>query len=206
VADLRQKNQKVLIGTLVVVFAMVALSFASVPLYRVFCQATGWGGTTQTAARNASKIYDRIITVQFNADVAPDLPWVFKPELRQVKVKVGADGIISYFAQNKGKLPISGTAIHNVTPAKAGPYFNKTQCFCFGEQILQPGQKAHLPVTFFIDPKIMDDSDMDDVNTITLSYTFYRHDSPALEKAIKKFYDADGAPASAPKTEGKKHV
>jgi len=178
---------------------MLLLSFASVPLYRAICQATGWGGTTQNAVANASKVYDRMVTVQFNADVDPAMPWIFRPELRQVKVKVGADAIISYSAENKSALPVSGTSLYNVTPMKAGKYFNKTQCFCFAEQILQPGQKAHLPVTFFIDPKIMDDPDMNDVNTITLSYTFYRHDSPALEKAVKKFYDAGGTPAPARK-------
>lgn len=181
--------------TLGVVFGMVLLSFASVPLYRVLCQVTGWGGTTRQIVNNASKVYDRTITVQFNADVDPNMPWTFKPDLRQVKVKVGADAIISYSAQNRSRLPVAGTAIYNVTPLKAGKYFNKTQCFCFGEQILQPGQKAHFPVTFFIDPKIMDDEDMNDVKAITLSYTFYRHSSPELEKAMKKFYNPDEASA-----------
>ena len=188
--SLQQKNKKVLFITLGIVVAMITLSFASVPLYRRLCQVTGWGGTTQTAIENTSKVYDREITVQFNADVDPHLPWVFKPDMRRVKVKVGANAIISYSAENKGSLPIAGTAIHNVTPLKAGQYFNKTQCFCFGEQILQPGQKVHMPVTFFIDPKIMDDRELKDLKTITLSYTFYRHDSPELEKAVKKFYDS----------------
>lgn len=172
-----------------IAFGMVLLSFASVPIYRRFCQVTGWGGTTQTSAVNTSKVYDREITVQFDASTDPHLPWKFKPEQRRVTVKVGANAIISYVAENMGKLPIAGTAIHNVTPLKAGQYFNKTQCFCFGQQILQPGQKVHMPVTFFIDPKIMDDRELKDLKTITLSYTFYRHDSPELEKAVKKFYD-----------------
>jgi cytochrome c oxidase assembly protein subunit 11 len=187
--DLHQKNKKVLTIMLGIAFSMVLLSFASVPIYRRLCQVTGWGGTTQTAAVNTSKVYDREITVQFDASTDPNLPWKFKPEQRKVTVKVGANAIVSYFAENMGKLPIAGTAIHNVTPLKAGQYFNKTQCFCFGEQILQPGQKVHMPVTFFIDPKIMDDRELKDLKTITLSYTFYRHDSPELEKAVKKFYD-----------------
>ena len=182
--------------TLALAAAMILLSFASVPLYRRICQVTGWGGTTQNAARNASKIYDREITVQFNADVDPGLPWIFRPDIRQVKVKVGESAIISYSAENKGKLPIAGTAIHNVTPLRAGQYFNKTQCFCFGQQILQSGQKVHLPVTFFIDPKIMDDHELRNLRTITLSYSFYRHNSPELEKAVKKFYSESNAPSS----------
>ena len=192
--DIRQKNKRVLLATLGAAIGMVALSFASVPLYRVLCQATGWGGTTQRAAKNTSQVYDREIVVQFNADVDPRLPWAFRPDMRQVKVRVGADAIISYFAENQGKLPISGSAVYNVTPLLAGKYFNKTQCFCFGEQILQPGQKVHMPVTFFVDPKIMEDRELKDLKTITLSYTFYRHDSKELEKAVENFYNASDNP------------
>jgi cytochrome c oxidase assembly protein subunit 11 len=187
--SVHKKNKKVLAVTLGVALAMLALSFAAVPFYRLFCQVTGWGGTTQTVAKNEGKVFAREFTVQFNADVDPNMPWAFKPEIRKVKVKVGEDALISYMAVNKSKLPVAGTAIHNVTPALAGKYFNKTQCFCFGQQVLQPGQKAHLPVTFFIDPRIMDDHELRDLKTITLSYTFYRQDSPELEKAMKKLYD-----------------
>lgn len=188
--DLREKNKKTFLVTLGVVAFMIALTFASVPLYRLFCQVTGWGGTTATAAQNTSRVYDRVITVQFNADVDPRMPWSFTPDGRQVKVKVGADGFISYSAVNHSRLPVTGTAVYNVTPHKVGSYFNKTQCFCFVGQVLQPGQKMHFPVTFFIDPKIMDDPNMNDVKTITLSYTFYQHDSPEMEKAVKKFYSS----------------
>lgn len=187
--DLRRKNKKIFTIILGIAFGMLAFSFAAVPLYRVFCQATGWGGTIKQAAQNTSPVYDREMTVKFNADVDPHLPWIFKPDLHQLKIKVGADAIISYSAKNKSPQPVTGTAVYNVTPMKAGKYFNKTQCFCFGEQTLPPGKTAHMPVTFFIDPKIMDDPDMDDVKTITLSYTFYRHSSPELENATKKFYN-----------------
>jgi len=172
---------------------MIALSFASVPLYRRFCQVTGWGGTTQTVTINNSKIYNREFIVQFNADTDPHLPWTFKPDQHSVKVKVGQNAIISYSALNNGNIPVAGTAIHNVTPLKAGQYFVKTQCFCFGQQILQPGQKVHMPVTFFIDPKIMDDRELRNLKTITLSYTFYRHDSPELEKAVKKYEEKNSS-------------
>jgi len=190
VADLRRKNRRVLIATLGAACCMAALSFASVPLYRAICRVTGWGGTTQRAAENASQVYDREITVQFNADVDPHIPWAFKPDLWQLQVKVGADALVSYSAENKGKIPISGTAVYNVAPLKAGKYFNKTQCFCFQEQILQPGQKVHMPVAFFIDPRIMEDRELKDLRIITLSYTFYRHDSPEMEKAVENFYNA----------------
>ena len=187
--DLRQKNNKVLLIVTAFVVGMIVLAFASVPLYRRFCQATGWGGTTQTVAANNSKIYNREFTIQFNADTDPTLPWTFKPDQWSVKVKVGQNAIVSYSAVNNSKETITGTAIHNVTPSKAGQYFNKTQCFCFGQQVLKPGEKEHLPVTFFIDPKIMDDRELTNLKTITLSYTFYRQASPELEKAQKKLYD-----------------
>ncbi len=195
-SDLQQKNKKLLYILLGIAAIMLALSRASVPLYQRFCQVTGFGGTTQTTAQNPNKVYDREMIVQFNADTDPGLPWVFKPDQRLVKVKVGQSVIISYTAENKGNLPVAGTAIHNVTPLKAGQYFEKTQCFCFGQQILQPGQKVHMPVTFFIDPKIMDDRELKELKTITLSYTFYRHDSPELEKAVKIYEDGTSSPAN----------
>jgi len=189
--DLRQKNTRILMTTLGIVAGMLLLSFASAPLYRTFCKVTGWGGTTQQLAKKdpAMQVQDREITVQFNADVDPRMPWEFRPEMRQVKVKVGADALVSYLAENKSGSAVSGTAVYNVTPPLAGKYFNKTQCFCFAEQVLQPGQKVHMPVTFFIDPKIMDDHELRNLKTITLSYTFYRYNSPELEKATEKFYN-----------------
>lgn len=187
--ELHKKNQKVLLIVAGFVVGMIALAFASVPLYKRFCQVTGWGGTTQTVAANDSKVYDREFIIQFNADTDPSMPWTFKPDQWNVKVKVGQNAIVSYSAVNNSKETIVGTAIHNVTPPQAGQYFNKTQCFCFGQQVLKPGEKVHLPVTFFIDPKIMDDRELRNLKTITLSYTFYRQASPELEKAEKKLYD-----------------
>jgi cytochrome c oxidase assembly protein subunit 11 len=187
-----QKNKRVLIGTLSVVAAMIALAFASVPLYDMFCRVTGWGGTTQIVAANTSdRIYDREITVRFNTGVARNMPWDFKPDMKSVKVKVGQDGLIAFSATNLAAQPVTGTAIYNVTPLKAGQYFYKTQCFCFDEQTLAPGKTEHMPVTFFIDPEILKDRDMDDVNTITLSYTFFRKNSAELEAAKEKFYNND---------------
>lgn len=185
---LEKKNRRILRRVLGTALVMIALSFASAPLYRTFCQVTGWGGTTKAAASNPNKVYDRKIVVQFNADTDPHLPWAFKPDQRQVTVHVGANALISYTAHNKTNQAVTGTALHNVTPLKAGKYFIKTQCFCFAEQTLEAGKTVHMPVTFYIDPKIMDDRELKDLKTITLSYTFFRHNSPELEKATEKLY------------------
>ncbi len=175
---------------LAVVGGMLLLSFASVPLYRLVCSVTGWEGTTQIIAKNPNlAAADRTIGVRFNTNVARNMPWTFKPETAPVEIKVGADGFASFLAENRSAEPVTGTAVYNVTPLKAGKYFYKTQCFCFGEQTLAPGQAVHMPVVFFVDPAIMDDPHMKDVNTITLSYTFFRKDSSELEKAVEKFYN-----------------
>lgn len=187
--DLRRRNKRILTITLAAVAGMIAVTYVSVPLYGLICKKTGWGGTTQRSAQNPNtKIYDREITVRFDSLTAADLPWVFKPDQLSAKARVGEDTLISYYAENKSDQAVAGTAIYNVTPLKAGKYFDKTQCFCFSEQVLEPKQKVHMPVVFFIDPKIMDDQDMADVHTITLSYTFYRQDSDRLSKAMEKFY------------------
>jgi cytochrome c oxidase assembly protein subunit 11 len=190
--DLREKNRKVMRIMLGLVAGMVLLSFASVPLYRLACQVTGWGGTVQVAQKDAARVLDREMTVRFNADIAPGLPWHFAPEQGAVSVKIGADRLVSFLAENKTRAPLSGTAVYNVTPLAAGRYFFKTQCFCFSEQTLAPGEKVHMPVVFYIDPKIADDPDLRDLKTITLSYTFYRQDSAALERATEKFYNDHG--------------
>lgn len=183
------RNAKTLGLILLVVASMVALSFASVPLYRRICQVTGWGGTTQEVRANPFEgtAYARAFTVRFNADTDPGLPWDFRPDLLSVAVKAGQDGFATFTATNRSKTPVTGTAIYNVTPLQAGQYFYKTQCFCFGQQTLQPGQTVHMPVTFFIDPKIMQNRELRDLKTITLSYKFYRTDTPALSGALEKF-------------------
>jgi cytochrome c oxidase assembly protein subunit 11 len=158
-----------------IVAAMAVLTGFSVPLYRLFCAATGYNGTTQRATEFASEIVkDRTITVQFDANVAPGLDWEFRPDQRSVKVHPGETKIITYKAFNMSKQPVTGTAAFNVTPSKAGLYFDKLQCFCFTAQHLEPGQSADLAVQFFVDPDIVKDHDADDVETITLSYTMFR--------------------------------
>ncbi|HVO16573.1 MAG TPA: cytochrome c oxidase assembly protein [Alphaproteobacteria bacterium] len=170
----RGRNGVVALAAISVVAAMAGVTwFGAVPLYRAFCQATGYGGTTQRAKAAPAAEGARVITVRFNADIAPNMPWAFQPAQREVKVRLGEEKLIFYAAWNRAGVPVTGTATFNVTPQKAGPYFDKVQCFCFTEQKLEPGQRVEMPVSFFIDPKIAKDRDLDDVTTITLSYTFF---------------------------------
>ncbi len=187
------KNKRTGIAVLLFVFIMVGVSFAAVPLYDLFCRVTGFGGTTQVA--NAlpaeNQIIDRTVKINFNADTSQNMPWNFKPEMRSVNVKLGQRGLTSFLAENPLKIPITGTAIYNVTPLKAGKYFNKIQCFCFDEQTLMPNQSMSMPVMFFLDPEMHRDPDMDDVKTITLSYTFFKTETKELEDALEGFYNDD---------------
>lgn len=153
---------------------MVGLAFASVPLYRLFCQVTGYGGTTQVAAQAPAETIDRTITIRFNADVDPRLPWSFQPNQREIQARVGESKLAFYTARNLSDAPVNGTAVFNVTPLKAGLYFDKVQCFCFDEQRIEAGEEVEMAVSFFVDPAIMDDRNLDEVKTITLSYTFFR--------------------------------
>jgi len=168
-------------ATAVVLFGvaggMVGLAFASVPLYRLFCQVTGYGGTpnTENVAVPAGES-DHIVTVRFDANVNSALPWRFKPGQREVRVRLGEETLIYYTAVNLSDAPITGTATFNVTPYKAAQYFSKIECFCFTEQTLAPGEEVAMPVTFYVDPELLDDVDARDVKMITLSYTFYRAD------------------------------
>lgn len=152
--------------------AMVGLGFASVPLYRVFCQVTGLNGTTQRAD-NAPGGTGQHITVAFDSNVDPSLPWQFRPERRSDRIELGGRDLAFYTATNRGTRPVTGTATFNVTPAQAGKYFTKIECFCFTQQTLRPGETVRMPVLFFVDPAIRTDPDTRDVEEITLSYTFY---------------------------------
>jgi cytochrome c oxidase assembly protein subunit 11 len=170
----RGQNGRTVIALVAVVAAMSGLSFASVPLYRIFCRATGFGGTTQTAEKAPGGLADKWVWVRFNADVSPELNWSFEPEQREVRVHPGEQTLVAYRATNRSNHPITGTATYNVTPDAAGLYFYKIQCFCFTEQTLQPGETAELPVTFFVDPDMMKDRNTKDIPAITLSYTFFQ--------------------------------
>ena len=156
-----------------IVVVMGGLAYASVPLYRWFCQVTGFGGTTQVAAAAPAELHERSVTVRFNADVNSALPWRFQPVERSVKVRLGEERLAFYRAKNLADRPVTGTATFNVTPAKAGPYFSKLDCFCFTEQTLEAGRSVDMPVSFYVDPELAEDRNLDDVTTITLSYTFF---------------------------------
>lgn len=157
----------------VFVAGMVGMSFAAVPLYRIFCKVTGYGGTTQEATEAPAKAIDRIIKVRFDANVVNGLGWSFRPIEREMRLKVGAVGQVAFAAKNRATTQTTGSATFNVTPLEAGAYFNKISCFCFTEQTLEPGQSVDMPVVFFIDPSIAENRNLDVVDTITLSYTFY---------------------------------
>lgn len=187
--DLNSKNRRTGLMVLGVIIGMLGMSYASVPLYRLFCQVTGLGGQAEKVAPATGEIIDRDITVRFNSDVNPNLPWEFKPDVASVKVKVGQEMLISFTATNLSREAVAGTAMYNLTPGTIGKYFNKTQCFCFNYQLIAPGKTVHFPVVFYIDPKIMKDREQDDVKTVTLSYTFFKADSPELEQALEAFYN-----------------
>ncbi|MCB2014140.1 MAG: cytochrome c oxidase assembly protein [Sphingobium sp.] len=169
----RRKRKTMMIGA---AFALgsLGLGFASVPLYRVFCQVTGFNGTTQRADASAAvlPVSGRVLSIRFDANVSPGMPWEFYPEHSTDTVTVGARDMAIFVAKNLSDKPISGSAVFNVTPTQAGAYFTKIQCFCFTEQTLQPGQEVRMPVLYYVDPKILDDPDNKDVEEITLSYTF----------------------------------
>jgi cytochrome c oxidase assembly protein subunit 11 len=158
--------------------AMVGLAYAAVPLYRLFCQATGYGGTTQKVSQPSDIVLGRTVTVRFDANVGRGLAWTFEPVEHKVDVKLGETTLALYRATNTSGRPVTGMATFNVTPEVAGIYFNKLECFCFKEQHLEPGQSVDMPVSFFVDPAIVNDKDAGKVSQITLSYTFYPVDEP----------------------------
>lgn len=183
-----RSNGRMAIGLVVLVLGMVGLTFASVPLYGLFCSVTGYGGTTKRGGELPTTVLDREMKVQFNADVNSDLPWVFHPDQPELTVKIGQGALTSFTAKNMAGRPTVGMAVYNVTPLQVGRYFHKVQCFCFDEQLLAPGQKVDMPVYFYIDPAINDDPYLKDIKTVTLSYTFYQAKSDRLDGAIAKYY------------------
>jgi cytochrome c oxidase assembly protein subunit 11 len=163
----------------VFVAGMVGMSYAAVPLYRIFCQVTGFDGTPQRADAAPDRALDREITIRFDGNVANGLGWSFRPHERQVTLRVGEVAEVAFLAENRGSQPSTGTATFNVTPDLAGAYFNKIACFCFTDQTLAAGQSLDMPVQFFVDPAIAEDAELNHVDTITLSYTFF----PAASQA-----------------------
>lgn len=197
--SLQAKNRRMLMMVAGTVVIMVGMSFAFVPLYRIFCQVTGFGGTPKITgeAPSADQVLERRITIKFNTDTARNIQWDFSADRREIDVKLGQQGLMSFSAKNNDRAPVTAVAVYNVTPPKAGKYFHKIACFCFGEQTLNPGESATYPVVFFIDPKLDKDPNMTDITNITLSYTFFQTDTPELEKAMDDFNVDVPDPATA---------
>ncbi len=169
----QRQHRKVALLLSGLVVGMVGLSYAAVPLYDLFCRVTGYGGTTNTADAAPAAAIDRTMTIRFDSNINRGLAWEFKPVELSQEIKVGESGLAFYQARNLSDETLVGTATFNVTPQSAGYYFNKIECFCFTEQVLRPGEIVDMPVTYFVDPEIQDDKNLDHVTTITLSYTFY---------------------------------
>jgi cytochrome c oxidase assembly protein Cox11 len=189
----RRKNLKVVIPAVAVIGIMIGLVAYSPTLYRLFCAATGFGGTTQRADSDLGSVSNRTIAVRFDSNVAPGLPWRFEPAQREVTVHLGEQKLVFFTAENLSDQAIVGHATFNVTPGTTGIYFNKIQCFCFDEERLNAHQKVDMPVVFFVDPALATDSETHDVNTITLSYTFFRSANPDNAKDLSRFV-ASGEP------------
>jgi len=192
-SDQNRRNLR-LVGSLAgIVVGMVGLAYASVPLYEVFCRVTGFGGTTQVADQASDTVYDRQIRVRFDANVNGDLSWDFAPAQTLMDVKVGDNRLAFYRATNTGDAPVVGTAMFNVAPEKAGLYFSKIDCFCFTEQVLKPGQTMDMPVSFFLDPELLQDDRMEGVTEITLSYTFFRSQDQSSADTVAAKTEEKGA-------------
>lgn len=183
-SGLRRRNITIVAISLTTVVAMVALTYAAVPLYRLFCQVTGFAGTTQVAEAAPGAGGAGVITVRFDANTAPGLGWRFTAP-RPVQARLGEEHLVAFTATNIGDEPVLGTATYNVTPLQIGKYFNKIQCFCFTEQLLMPGESKELSVSFFVDPSIAKDEDGNGVAAITLSYTFFNKGRQALEDYLR---------------------
>ncbi len=176
--------QKTAAGLVGVVVVMGALAWASVPFYNWFCRVTGFGGATGVALAASDEILDQTITIRFDASKERDMPWEFKPVQREMTLRIGETGLAFFEAYNPTDRPVAGQAAYNVTPYSAGGFFDKIECFCFTEQVLAPGERVQMPVTFFIDPEIVTDRSAKYVHTITLSYTFYEIDLPKGYAAV----------------------
>ena len=159
---------------------MFGAAYASVPLYELFCQVTGYGGTTQIATKAADEILDKEITVRFDANLSPELPWTFAPQEQEMTIRAGENGLAFYTVTNNSDRAITAVATYNVTPFKSGPYFQKLECFCFQDRTLGPGESMDLPVIFYVAPDIVSDAGTSDVHTITLSYTFFPAGDPGI--------------------------
>lgn len=189
----RSRDRTVAIACLAFAFGMVGAAYASVPLYRMFCQITGYGGTTQRAETAPSRVLDSVVTVRFDSNASPDVPWAFQPTEREMKVRLGEVRQTSYRVKNLSNQRVTAQATYGVTPDTAGSYFNKLQCFCFSDQTLEPGETKDMPIIFFVDPAMIDSEEMRDLPPITLSYTFFK---AADEKPVAAAGAEAGQPAA----------
>lgn len=196
------RNAFVASAVVTVIVSMAGLSFAAVPLYRLFCAATGYGGTPIIGLAGAPGSNGQVIRVRFNADTNPGLPWTFAPDQLEVSLNLGDDQVAFYHATNRSSRPVTGMALYNVTPEKVGKYFHKTACFCFDKQTLEANQSMEFPVSFWVDPAIRTDPNTSDVRVITLSYTFYR----SLDDAEKSGALAKAGPHIGPVSAAEREV
>jgi len=189
-STLRRRNRLMGMGVAGLVLGMVGLAFASVPLYRMFCQVTGYNGTVQLGGGAAPGAGDAVVTIRFNANTQPNLPWRFMPEQGATSLRVGEEAMAFDSAANLSNAPVTGVATYNVTPEVVGKYFHKTACFCFEQQTLAAGQQVDMPLAFWVDPKMMQDPNTRDIRTITLNYSFFR----SLEDAERSGALANAGP------------
>lgn len=188
----QRSNRLVAVLCLAFFGSMIGVAYAAVPLYQLFCQMTGYGGTTQRVEQYSDRILDRRIKIRFDANVSGGLPWDFEPVQRVIEVRIGETAVASYRATNLFRTPTAGRASFNVTPEIAGSYFNKVECFCFTDTELKPGETMDMPVVFYVDPDILDQPELKNVETITLSYTFFPIDAAEpMAAARKAVEDAD---------------
>jgi len=180
----RDPNARMAVKLAGVAAVMVSLSFAAVPFYDWFCRVTGYGGTTNVAETASDEILDRTVTIRFDSNVEPGMPWEFKPVERQVTLRIGETGLAFYEAYNPTGRTVAGTASYNVAPDAAGYYFTKIDCFCFEQQVLAPGERVMMPVSFYVDPEMVTSRDASKVKHITLSYTFYETELPEEQAAL----------------------
>ncbi len=180
----RSPNNRLAAALVAVALVMVSLSFAAVPFYNWFCRVTGYAGTTNVSQAAPDEILERTVTIRFDANTAPGMPWQFRPVEREVTLRIGETGLAFYEAYNPTDRTVAGTASYNVAPDAAGYYFNKIQCFCFEQQVLAPGERVTMPVSFYVDPAMVTDRDAKRVQHITLSYTFYETELPEEQAAL----------------------
>jgi cytochrome c oxidase assembly protein subunit 11 len=192
-----RRGNRLLVSVFVAIAAgMLGMSFAAIPLYRLFCSVTGYAGTPKIGLAAAPGGSQQTIRIRFNADTNPGLPWQFAPDQSEVTLKLGEDRVAFYHARNQARTAVSGMALYNITPEKAAKYFHKTACFCFNQQTLGPGQTMEFPVSFWVDPQIAKDTNTADVQTVTLSYTFFH----SLDDAAKSGALAKAGPHVGPLT------